>query len=55
MQSTPNSPYDEELELCEDFDNSEIFLGNTEQNSLYNIGGTYNGILFLKLLKCILF
>ena len=49
VQCTSNSPYDEELELCEEFDNSEIFLGNTEQNCLYNIAGTYNNILFLKL------
>jgi len=43
VQSTSNSSDDE------DFDNSEIFLGNTEQNCLYNIAGTYNDILFLKL------
>lgn len=49
MQSTPNLPYDKELELCEDFDNFEIFLGNTEQNCLYNTAGTYKDILFLKL------
>jgi len=49
VQSTTNSTYDEELELCEGFDNSEIFLGNTEQNCLYNIAGIYNDILFLKL------
>jgi len=49
VQSTPNSPYDEEHELCEDFDNFETFLEKTEQNCLYNIAGTYNDILFLKL------
>jgi hypothetical protein len=49
LKNSSNTRTIQELELYEDFDNSEIFLGNTEQNCLYNIAGKYNDILFLKL------
>lgn len=37
-----NLLHNEELQLSEDINSSEIILVNTEQNCLYNIAGTYN-------------